>query len=170
MLILFVQVCSYVIFSWGIVYLLFLRSNYKMELIKQDRPMKVQALRFWRHLFVLASDMKTSHKNVRFQVLSGTAEDSSRMGCDCRWANGCHFLDIYSVFIFRVRQSKRSWPGRWRHYSWLRTMLFCIIMQWVVVITQKSAVLSYFAVEACNHTLWLFLSQWHSHIPEDLNI
>ena len=39
-----------------------------------------------------------------------------------------------------------------------------------LLMTQKSAVLSYYVVEAWNHTLWLFLTQWHSHIPENLNM
>lgn len=55
-----------------------------------------------------AGFMKTSHKNARFQVLSGIFEGSSLMGHDCHWANGCHCLGTFIVSPYSGSGSQRG--------------------------------------------------------------
>ena len=55
-----------------------------------------------------AGFMKTNHKNARFQVLSGIAEDSSLMGCDCHWVNGCNCFGHFIVSSFSGSGSQRG--------------------------------------------------------------
>lgn len=51
--------------------------------------------------------MKTSHKNARFQVLSGVAEDSILVGCDSlgRWLP---LLPMFIVSSFSGSGSQRG--------------------------------------------------------------
>lgn len=56
---------------------------------------------------VKAGFMETSHKNVRFQVLSGVAEDSSLMECVAGRVVAI-VSDIYSVFHLQGQAVKEE--------------------------------------------------------------